>query len=134
MNLLSHPDFPKERVNICKHCYDQTLLLREGQHTETVPGPVANQAMLTVAKYLGGTFFEVHPGQPIKIKRDSLVLKMLNTAKPHSADGWTSEDITYTNSDGTTNFIRWYHPDVIDTSRQYPAFVWTHGTINTKKS
>jgi acetyl esterase/lipase len=133
-NEMSHPNFPTRRVTVCTKCYEEALLARDGQYFETVPGPVSNRMMLYVANMLSGSFYELSPGQPIKVKRDSFVVKNLPTAKAHTADGWQSEDLTIPIDDTVSIQIRWYHPAPFNPAQAMGGIVYMHGggwTIGT---
>lgn len=124
---MSHPKFAQKRVKVCENCFRTTLLAREGVHTETVPGPVANQAMLRLANSLMGMFLELTPGQPVKVKREGFIMKVLPTAKPSIVDGIQSEDFQVTAADGAQISVRWYHPAPLDPTKTYPATFYMHG-------
>eukprot|EP01122_Echinamoeba_exundans_P006289 TRINITY_DN1736_c0_g1_i1.p1 TRINITY_DN1736_c0_g1~~TRINITY_DN1736_c0_g1_i1.p1 ORF type:complete len:400 (-),score=41.77 TRINITY_DN1736_c0_g1_i1:139-1338(-) len=124
---MSHPNFPTKRVEVCEKCFRETLLARDGQHVETVPGPVANTMMLRFANLLLGSFYEVTPGQPIKVHRNSFVMRNLPTAKPATVGGWQSEDITVPIDDTVNIMMRWYHPAPFDPKVPMGALVYYHG-------
>ncbi len=124
---MSHPNFPTKRVEVCQKCYHETLLARDGQHFETVPGPVANTMMLRMATLLMGSFYELTPGQPIKVNRNSFIMRNLPVAKPHTSGGWQSEDLTVPIDDHVNIMIRWYHPAPFDATTRQGALVYFHG-------
>jgi hypothetical protein len=124
---MSHPNYPTKRVEVCEKCFRETLLARDGQHFETVPGPVANTMMLSFANLLTGSMYEAVPGQPIKVHRNSFVMRNLPMAKPSTAGGWQSEDIAVKIDDTFNVMMRWYHPAPFNPTTPMGALVYFHG-------